>query len=256
MTRSVQPRILMYHSIHKLSPDPNGACTSPSRFQSQMHHLKQRNLRGVSLRELRRAESLGEAGGLVGLTFDDAYEDFLKVALPVLESFGFSATVFVVSGLTGRENEWEHEFPPRPRLKLLSADGVREVSDRGMEIGAHGVSHIKLGKIEPDLLREEIEGSRRDLHEVLGREVEGFCYPYGSLDGAAIQAVQKAGYEYACAVAKHREWDNYSLPRIPVSEKDNIPRFAAKLSIYPQYESVKGEMRKYIYAGRGRTTRA
>jgi peptidoglycan/xylan/chitin deacetylase (PgdA/CDA1 family) len=78
------PRILGYHSISRLEDDPNMMCTSPERFESQMLYLKRRNLRGVSVRELLRAWSTGSAKGLVGLTFDDGYEDFLHVALPVV----------------------------------------------------------------------------------------------------------------------------------------------------------------------------
>jgi peptidoglycan/xylan/chitin deacetylase (PgdA/CDA1 family) len=240
------PRILMYHGICKLSRDPNGACTSIERFRAQMNYLKIRNLRGVSVRELLRAES---TRGLIGLTFDDGYENFLQAAVPVLEGFGFSATVFVVSGLLGEENDWKHDFEPRPRLKLLPASGVREVAERGMEVGSHGASHVGLRGLDPELLQKEVKVSREALGEALGREVEGFCYPYGSLDDAAIQAVRTAGYGYACAVTKRKGWDAHSLPRIPVSEKDSLHRFATKLSVYLQYAAVKGRLRKHFRGG-------
>ena len=51
--------------------DPNMLCTSPERFEAQMLYLKQRNLRGVSVRELLFAMRTGDARRLVGLTFDD-----------------------------------------------------------------------------------------------------------------------------------------------------------------------------------------
>ena len=50
------------------------------------------------MRELSRAMTTGDTKRLVGLTFDDGYEDFLSTALPILEAVGFSATVFVVAG--------------------------------------------------------------------------------------------------------------------------------------------------------------
>ncbi len=93
------PTILAYHAIAHLSNDPNGTATSPERFESHMLYLKQHNLRGVSIRELRRARSTGSGQKLVGLSFDDGYEDFLHAALPVLERLGFSATVFVIAGM-------------------------------------------------------------------------------------------------------------------------------------------------------------
>src|SRR5215212_4736064 len=97
------PVVLMYHAIAKADYDPNGICVSPEQFKYQMLYLKQHNLRGVSVREFLRAQKAGNAKGLIGLTFDDGYSNFLKVALPILEDFGFSATVFMVAGMLGKD---------------------------------------------------------------------------------------------------------------------------------------------------------
>lgn len=205
-----------------------------------MLYLKRRGLRGVSMRELRRAEITGNSTRLVGLTFDDGYEDFLHAALPVLERVGFSATVFAVAGLLGEENNWYHVYEPRPRLKLLTPENLREISGRGTEVGSHGLAHRKLSELDPDSLEQEVGDSRRILGEVLGEKVEGFSYSYGDLNGAAIEAVRRAGYAYACAWNTHGLRTNgdsmdYCLPRIPVSQKDGLARFAAKLEVYPHY---------------------
>jgi peptidoglycan/xylan/chitin deacetylase (PgdA/CDA1 family) len=262
------PRILLYHGVCRPRDDPNGICTSPERFQAQMRYLKLRRLRGVSMRELVRAASVGSAKGLVGLTFDDGYENFLESAVPVLERFGFSATLFVLAKMP-RENNWEHYYDPKP-LKLLGPEGIREVAARGMEIGSHGMSHLRLGSLEPEfeiaargmgassydmshsglgglepeLLEEEVSASRQVLGELLGEEVEGFCYPYGSIDRAAIQAVRRAGYTYACSITQRVERNTYDLPRIPIAERDNLPRFAAKLEVFFRYRAAKKVLKR------------
>ena len=249
--RPRRPRILLYHGICCLADDPNGTCTSVEHFRAQMRYLKLCNLRGVSMRELRRAAARGDARRLVGLTFDDGYENFLQAALPILENLGFTATVFVVSGMLGEENDWEHYHEPKPHLRLLTAEGIREVAARGMEVGSHSISHPKLAGLEPELLEWEVAESRRTLSELLDQPVEGFCYPYGNLDGAAVRAVRRAGYSYACAVYEEDEWDEYTLPRIPVSERDGLLRFAAKLNIYWQYSAVKSKYGSWIVYNRG-----
>jgi peptidoglycan/xylan/chitin deacetylase (PgdA/CDA1 family) len=231
--------ILMYHAVGTLGDDPNLLATSPERFEAHMRYLKRRNLRGVSVRELLRAVNSGTPKGLVGLTFDDGYEDFLSTAVPVLERFGFSATVFVVAGMLGQENDWVHAYSPRPRLKLLGAKDLRETTARGMEVGSHGMTHANLLGTEPELLEEEVSGSRRLLGEALGEEVAGFCYPYGSYNAATVQAVRQAGYLYACALTERVERSVYDLPRIPVTERDNILRFEAKLDFFPQFRAAK-----------------
>src|SRR5215212_2339846 len=124
----------MYHSISRPDFDYDPLCTTPERFAAQMLYLKRRNLRGVSVRDLCLAMNNRGARGLVGLTFDEGYEDFLSAALPTLEELGFSATAFVVAGMLGKENDWEHHRRTS-RRKLLQASGVRELSGRGMEVG-------------------------------------------------------------------------------------------------------------------------
>jgi peptidoglycan/xylan/chitin deacetylase (PgdA/CDA1 family) len=218
----------MYHAISRLSYDPNKVCVSPERFESQMLYLKRRGLRGVSVGKLIRATEAGNARRLVGLTFDDGYESFLQNAVPVLERFGFTATVFVVGGMLGRENDWDRE----PRLKLLDADGVRQASDRGMEVGSHGMSHTRLSRLDAESLEQEVIGGRRILREVLGRDVEGFCYPYGDLDQLTVQVVRRAGHGYACAYKVRIEQDRYDIPRIYVGERDGSLRLALKLGWY------------------------
>jgi peptidoglycan/xylan/chitin deacetylase (PgdA/CDA1 family) len=208
-----------------------------------MLYLKQCGLRGVSMGELRRATSTGDSKRIVGLTFDDGYEDFLHTAVPVMERLGFSATVFVVAGMLGEESSWKSVHEPIPRLKILGAEGLREVSARGMEVASHSMSHVMLSGLESELLEREVNGSRRVLSEILGETVEGFSYPYGILDRAAVQAVRQAGYAYACSVKGQVERSAYDLPRIPISEKDHTTRLNAKLKVYRLYSRIA---RRYV----------
>jgi peptidoglycan/xylan/chitin deacetylase (PgdA/CDA1 family) len=236
----------MYHAVADLADDPNMLGVSPQRFEAQMLHLKRRKLRGVSIRELRRAMSSGDATNLIGLTFDDGYKDFLHTAVPILESFGFSATVFVVAGMLGKENDWKHAHHPRPQMELLGPTDLREVSERGMEVGSHSMTHADLSGLNPRELEEEVKGSRRVLSELLGEEVEGLCYPYGSVGRAAVEAVRQAGYAYACGWRTSLSFDHdaYNLPRIYMGEKDNSLRVAAKLKVYAQYSAITQRLKR------------
>ena len=227
------PKVLMYHSISQPEVEDDALCTSPERFEAQMRYLKRHNLRGVSMRELYLAMNAGDTTGLVGVTFDDGYEDFLGAAVPTLEKLGFSATVYVVAGMLGSENTWEHRGGPRSQLRLLEADGVREVSQRGMEVGSHSVTHPRLSGLDSETLGHEVVDSRRMLSDILNAPVEGFCYPYGDLDGPAVRAVRAAGYAYAVATKKQVEGGLYDWPRTFVGEKDSPLRLGVKLRVSP-----------------------
>jgi len=228
----------MYHAVAKIEHDPNRLGISPQRFGAHLHYLKRRGLRGASVRELQGAVNEGNARGLVGLTFDDGYENFLTEAVPLLERHGFTATVFAVGNRVGAMNEWEHMYEPRHPMRLMDAEGLREVSARRMEVGSHTLNHARLPGLEPELLREEVVDSRSILSEILSEAVGGFCYPYGDADKAAVEAVRRAGYSYACAWKTQLEWSEYDLPRIPVDQKDDPLRFKTKFRIYAQYAKV------------------
>ena len=56
-------------------------------------------------------------GRAVCLTFDDGYQDFAEVAWPLLQRYGFGATVFLVADLVARAVAWDaHHGPPAPLM--------------------------------------------------------------------------------------------------------------------------------------------
>ncbi|WP_214321160.1 polysaccharide deacetylase family protein [Nonomuraea sediminis] len=216
--------VLMYHSVGDVSDDPYRITVSPRRFTVQLAWLARRGLRGVSVRELRAARAAGRARGLVGLTFDDGYADFVTQALPVLMRHGFTATVFVVADRVGMSNAWD---PEGPRKALMTAAELRWVVGQGMEVGSHTMTHLSLTGAPSDQVDVELKASRVALEELLDREVTGFAYPYGHVDEQAMELVRRAGYGYACAIAPPRA-DAYAMPRTYIGRQDGRLRLRAK----------------------------
>ncbi|WP_228993969.1 polysaccharide deacetylase family protein [Streptomyces sp. DH8] len=219
-----QPWILTYHSVADPDDDPYGITVSPGRLDEQLSWLRSRRLRGVGVSELLRA---GPAGwrGLVGLTFDDGYADFLDEALPVLRRHGFRATVFVLPGLPGGVNEWD---PLGPRKPLLTRADLRRIAAAGMEVGSHGLHHRDLRELPDEELRRETLHSRELIGDLTGAPPEGFCYPYGHLDPRVVRAARTAGYGYACALAPGPLLSRFALPRTHISQADRGVRLWAK----------------------------
>src|SRR2546428_1987635 len=103
----------------------------------------------------------------VVLTFDDGYTDFFATAIPMLQSHGFTATSFVISGRMG----WGGYMTPS---QIVAADGM------GFTIGAHTVDHVALAAQPATRASWEIRQSRLTLEGLLGHPVRDFAYPYGS----------------------------------------------------------------------------
>jgi peptidoglycan/xylan/chitin deacetylase (PgdA/CDA1 family) len=75
---------------------------------------------------------------------------------------------------------------------------AREMSDGGVEIGSHTLTHPILTSLSDDRLRDEVSQSRMRLQAEIGRKVGTFCYPNGNYDLRAQREVARAGYQ--CAV--------------------------------------------------------
>ncbi|MFJ3900746.1 polysaccharide deacetylase family protein [Streptomyces sp. NPDC090025] len=222
--------VAMYHSIADVPDDPYKVTVSPVRFARQLHWLGDRGLRGVSVRELLAAAAQGRDRGLVGLTFDDGYADFLESAVPLLRRHGFTATVYVLPGRLGGHNAWDTEGPRKP---LLDEDGIRRAAAAGMEIGSHGLVHVPLTDTDDPALVDETRRSRELIEEITGDPVDGFCYPYGTVDTRVVRAVRKAGYRYACAIDPGPLSGRFALPRVHVGEEDTAWRLTAKRVLHP-----------------------
>jgi peptidoglycan/xylan/chitin deacetylase (PgdA/CDA1 family) len=229
------PLILNYHQVAEVAE--NALCVTPGRFAEQMAWLKRHGLRGVGVATLVDAMHAGRHRGLVGITFDDGYASLAEAALPALLRHGFTATMFIVSGLLGGTNEWDEgwEWP------LMSAEQVRELDAAGMEIGSHSITHLRLAGADAAELKAEVSGSRASLSDLIGAAIRGFAYPYGSMDAAARQAVRDAGYDYACAaIAPTTEFGLMALPRMFIAECDGDIRMAAKRLLFRPYFVVHG----------------
>jgi peptidoglycan/xylan/chitin deacetylase (PgdA/CDA1 family) len=222
-----EPLVWMYHSVALYEQDPYLVTVRPARFEQQLRWLHRRGLRGTSMRELLAARCEGTDRGLVGLTFDDGYADFCEYVLPALARFGFTATVFVIADLLGGANSWDEAGP---RKALMTAEEIHYAAASGMEIGSHGRRHVSLTSTEgrSDALTAEVSGSRAILQEVSGQEVAGFCYPYGQLDGLAVNAVRAAGYHYGCAIWRSPLTGLHALPRTYIGDRDGSLRLLAK----------------------------
>ncbi|THA23849.1 polysaccharide deacetylase family protein [Streptomyces sp. RKND-216] len=228
--RSGAPWLLMYHSVADSTEDPYHVTVSPHRLRRQLEWLAARGLRGVGIAELLRERAAGRGRDLVGLTFDDGYQDFLDEAVPLLHRHDCTATVFVLPGRLGGSNVWD---PLGPRKPLLTAEGVLAAVGAGMEIGSHGMLHRELPALDDAGLHEETAGSRDLLTRLTGRPPAGFCYPYGTLDARAVRAVRAAGYAYACAIDPGRLTGLHALPRVHIGEQDNAVRLHLKRRLHP-----------------------
>ena len=223
-------RILCYHRVN--DGEKKYDSVTLSRFREQMDFLAQAGYRTVSLG--RFFDEPGDEKNVV-ITFDDGYRDNLKNAFPILEEFGFRATVFCVGSRIGEEG-------------YLTRPDLRQMQEGGWEIGSHTLSHPDLRSLDIGLKWREIAESKSFLEEFLDLEIDFFCYPFGFYDEESVALVQKAGYRGACTNrpgANPDAKDPYLLRRTEIGAGDTPHDFKKKMAgaydlLHRALHSVRG----------------
>jgi peptidoglycan/xylan/chitin deacetylase (PgdA/CDA1 family) len=182
--------ILYYHYI-RTNPNQRdrvgfGLSTPPAALRAQMQYLADHGFHVVSLHQA--VVAIQNHSGLpsrsVVLTFDDGYADFFSNAVPILQSYGFTATSFVITGRIG----WGGYMTPS---QIVAADSM------GFTIGAHTVDHVALAAQVAARASWEIRQSKLTLETLLGHPVRDFAYPYGSFNLYDMAQAKSLGFETA-----------------------------------------------------------
>ena len=225
--------ILMYHHVADAPPGEIPSrylYVTAARFRRQMQTLKRLGYIGCSIENLRPYLRGKKTGNVVGITFDDGYQNVHRNALPVLVECGFTATTYFVSRQIGGSNAWDAGYMPyEPCMDLQD---LRDWSKMGQEVGGHTRNHSRLTDLAATEVRDEIAGCRRDLQELTGQAVDAFSYPFGSHDDAIVGAVAEAGYRTATTTVRERvraPCDPLQLPRLTVRLSDKLPAFLWKV---------------------------
>jgi len=230
--------ILMYHSISQSSEsaDPRfkALCVPPTLFAAQIDYLYRSGYTFLNVTQLIHILT-GKAAlpeRPVVITFDDGYADFYHQALPVLSRYHLTATLYIVTGFVERTSLWLR-WKEETGHPLLTWNQIVEISNSGIECGAHTHSHPKLHMLPLTMARNEIRRSKDLLEQYLGREVTSFSYPYGDYTWDVQRLVKEAGFTSACAVNDTKcsdKADHFTLDRLTVTPSMNISAFDALLT--------------------------
>ena len=148
------------------------------------------------------------------LTFDDGYADNLEVAVPLLQSLGARATIYVVAGEIGRAKPSWYRPAAEHVDRLLTAAELRQLLQAGWEIGSHCCQHVRLAQLPESVQREELGRSKAMLEDLLGAPVLSLAYPYGEYSLVTERLAAESGYTHAFSTAKRGGSDSaYALKR-------------------------------------------
>ena len=193
-------RVLMYHKVNDLQPNPTTVPTSV--FAEQMTLLAELGYEPVSLEQVRAhyVEAAALPEGAVLITFDDGYRDNVENALPILQRHGYPAVIFVPIGFLDGDRPLPHEEALRAlgvHNETVGWDELAALEAGGIRVESHGIGHRPVSELDPAAAAREIALSKLRLEERLGRRVDAYAFVKGSLADYRpehVSLVQQAGY--------------------------------------------------------------
>lgn len=100
------------------------------------------------------------------------------------------------------------------RVRYMTATELRELAEKGNEIGSHGLSHALFtsGYMNEEKKRFELIESKRQIENAIGLPVLSFCFPSGYYDQGDIKLVSESGYKSVVIIRKKNEAECNSIP--------------------------------------------
>jgi peptidoglycan/xylan/chitin deacetylase (PgdA/CDA1 family) len=223
--------VLNYHEVQ--NNDNNPLSLSVPEFDQQMSYLHRHGFHAITPDQL--YAYLHDGSELpakpVLITFDDGYRNTYTNAYPILEKYGYTATVFLITDFVGN-NAW-----------YLDWHQIKEMQHNGIIFGSHTLNHIPLVELSPKKALFELEKSKAGIEWRLGVPVKYFAYPEGAYTAKICRLVKQAGYSAAFSVNFGRATKNsnlYALERIPIfKSKFSFLNFYLRLKFTPVVEKLK-----------------
>jgi len=207
--------VLLYPTINNSNVDSNEFHIDKKKFEKHVSYLK-KNYKVISLLEL--ISILKEKRPLnkhIVITSEDEIKNFSLNALPILENYKISATLFVSSDYFKISNNNDIET-------ISFEDFEQLIKSPFIEIGAHMNNHCASSNKSINDHKLEIFESKRTLEEVLKIPIQSFSYPYKNKIELCFQTINNVKEEGFSSGITHfqgivyHETDPFCIPRFTI----------------------------------------
>jgi len=226
--------VLSYHNFSP--PETNRLTVSQRAFGQQMEFLREKGYRVIPMDQF--FDFLEWKAAIppksVVLTIDDGWRSAYEIAFPILEQYGYPASLFIYTDMIASGKQ------------ALSWNLLKEMAAYGITAECHTRSHRNLtlpGKRESfkeyfERLEKELTDSREIIRNKLGREAKYLAYPFGDTNHLVIALAKKLGFRGAFTI--HRGSNpffihNYRVNRSMIYGSFSLTQFERNL------ESVQSE---------------
>ncbi len=143
---------------------------------------------------------------VISVTFDASWGgDKTLAILDLLDEYDAKATFFLV-GI------WVDKYP----------ELVKEIAERGHEIGNHSASHAHFTQISESKIREELALCNDKIEALTGTRPTLFRPPYGDYNSKVITVVRDAGFEAVQWSIDSLDWKNRGVDDLVKRATTNV----------------------------------
>ena len=203
--------------LHDVMGDIHDSITTPTNvFRDFVGYIAEKGYGICSMHDY-LSKSKEERKKWIVCTFDDGYKSLTNDALEILKKQGFTATVFVCTGLIGKVNSWNNK--DAILREHLDINDINLLIKEGWEVASHGVYHKNLLKLSDVEIEYELLESKKALNQIVGY-CDTYAYPYGAYNKFIRRCVEKY-YKYAFTVDQggtSMVVDKHQLKRYSISE--------------------------------------
>lgn len=239
---------LLFHSILG-KPGREMSHFPAQRFAMMCNVLASEGFSTISLAALRdpNMKNVSARKNPVLLTFDDGLKCIYEEALPILLKHHQNATVFCVSGYTGKKSGWD-VFPQNIHLSI---DEIKKTAAAGIEIGSHTATHACLPYLNESSIKNELKDSKHLLEDITGKPVTSLSFPYGCWTRRIWEIAKATGYTAATIYRGNAEESEGLYTVQGVYQLDTIADIKARLSLTTLYSTTRARARMMSHFSRG-----
>lgn len=207
---TVKLPVVMYHHITENPKKAGDYTVTTAEFESDLKYLKKFGYTAVSISELidyiYSNKDLPEKP--IAITFDDGFESYKALAMPILERYNMKSTVFIIGSTTQLYSEindhhisysnlnWEavKELAASPLCEVHSHTYDFHHNEKGERKGMNrlkGESEEEYGKVlSDDLMKLQKLFTEHGL-----KQPTAIAYPFGAYDKSTKSIIKSLGFK-------------------------------------------------------------
>lgn len=141
----------------------------------------------------------------ITFSYDDGVTQDIRL-IDLFNKYGLKGTFNINSGYLGQSGELIREGV-HVRHDKVAPDMLRGIYE-GHEVATHSVTHPDLTKLSDEAIIREIEDDRIKLSELVGYDVVGHAYPFGTCNRRVADILDtRTGVKYARTVVSTHNFD-------------------------------------------------